>query len=72
MKHRYCVMYVGDDSLNHKMSVWAKDHNEAIKKAKASRRRIDIVTGVRRMSNPFVIWAIALAVILLVLIQIVR
>jgi len=57
MKNRYRVKYVGDDSEEHSKIVWAEDHRQAVSLAKAS--GAEIVLGVRRKSNP---WLLALCV----------
>jgi len=68
MLRRYLVKYIGDDSCNHEERVWAKDHHDAKKKIRS--QGVDTITGVRRASNPFVIAAIVVAVLVLVIIEI--
>jgi len=71
MKKRYRVTYVGDDSLNHREIVWAADHKEAVAKVKAA-TGTDIIAGVRKLTNPFVVWGIVILVVIAIAIEIAR
>jgi len=70
MQKRYRVTYVGDDSRNHHEVVWAKSHDEAIKKLKA--KDVDMVVGVRKLANPFIVMGIVLFVLALVVIELIN
>jgi len=72
MKNRYRVYYVGDDSCNHSAVVWASNHSEAEKMVETRRKDVDMVTGIKRLTNPFIIWGIVLVVLALVLVELVN
>jgi len=59
MKNRYRIIYVGDDSLNHRTFLWAKDHDEAMRKMQ--RKGVDYILSIRKTANPLIAGGIVLA-----------
>jgi len=64
MKKRYRVFYVGEDSRNHAVCVWAKDGADAKQKVKRL-EDVDFVMGVRRANTPIIVALIVLGVLVL-------
>lgn len=68
MKKRYRVIYVGEDSCNHTVIVWATDGASAKEKVKRM-EDVDFVMGVQRANTPIVIALVVIGIVVLLAIS---